>query len=121
MTNPSIASLLQEERRFPVPEAFKQQAALTDPAIYQEAAKDLEGFWARHAETFAWMKQWDRVLEWNPPWAKWFVGGKLNVAANCLDRHLAGWRRNKAAIIWEGEPGDWRVLTYADLARQTSK
>jgi acetyl-CoA synthetase len=78
-------------------------------------------FWAEQARTLDWIRPWDRVLEWTPPHAKWFVGGQLNVAANCLDRHLDGPLRNKAAIIWEGEPGDRRVLTYWDLAREVRR
>ncbi len=80
-----------------------------------------KGYWADQARALDWIRPWDRVLEWNPPHAKWFVGGKLNVSANCLDRHLTGPRRNKAAIIWEGEPGDRQVLTYWELAREVSR
>ena len=82
----------------------------------QRAKDDPEGFWAEQAESLAWFKRWDKVLDWNEPHAQWFVGGKLNASYNCLDRHLAGPRRNKAAIIWEGEPGDSRVLTLSDAA-----
>jgi acetyl-CoA synthetase len=112
-----LATLLSEQRRFPPAAAFAAQANAT-AALYEAAARDLEGFWAEQARALEWMRPWDRVLEWSLPHAKWFVGGQLNVAANCLDRHLAGPLRNKAAIIWEGEPGDRRVLTYWDLARE---
>ena len=85
------------------------------------AKDDPEGFWAEQAESLHWFKRWDKVLDWNEPHAQWFVGGKLNASYNCLDRHLAGPRRNKAAIIWEGEPGDSRVLTYQMLHREVCK
>ena len=80
-----------------------------------------KAFWARFAEELDWFKKWDQVLDWDPPHAKWFLGGKLNVSYNCVDRHLKGPRRNKAAIIWEGEPGDWKVYTYRDLYREVCK
>ena len=101
---------------------FTAQANINDPDIYEEAAADPQVWWAQQAETMLdWTKPWDTVCEWNPPHAKWFVGGQLNVAANCLDRHLTGARRNKAALIFEGEPGDTRVLTYWDLHREVCK
>ncbi|MGH7590265.1 MAG: acetate--CoA ligase [Gemmatimonadales bacterium] len=114
-----IDTLLQEQRRFPPPPAFAAQA-LAGPDLVAAGA-DAEEFWAAQARTLDWMHPWDRVLEWSPPHAKWFRGGKLNVSANCLDRHLAGPRRNKAALIWEGEPGDRRTLTYWDLAREVAR
>jgi acetyl-CoA synthetase len=86
-----------------------------------EASADPEGFWARMAEELHWFKKWDRVLNWQPPHAEWFVGGKLNISYNCLDRHLGTWRRNKAALIWEGEPGDQRTLTYQQLHTEVCK
>ncbi|MFN6050922.1 MAG: acetyl-coenzyme A synthetase N-terminal domain-containing protein, partial [Planctomycetia bacterium] len=82
---------------------------------------DPEKFWAQQAEDLLWNQKWSKVLEWNEPHAKWFVGGKMNVSANCLDRHLDGPRNNKAAIIWEGEPGDSRILTYQMLHREVCK
>jgi acetyl-CoA synthetase len=118
--NDQLATPLSEKRRFPPPPEFAA-AAVAQPEIYRRAAADPEGFWAAEARTLDWIEPWKRVLEWKPPHAKWFVGGKLNVAANCLDRHLAGPRRNKAAIVWEGEPGDRRVLTYWDLAREVGR
>jgi acetyl-CoA synthetase len=110
-----IDVLLRENRRFPPPPAFKDQALVSDPAIYDAAAADPEGFWAEQARALEWMEPWESVLEWKPPRAKWFVGGKLNVSVNCVDRHIRTARRNKAAIIWEGEPGERRTLTYWDL------
>ena len=117
----SIDALLTEDRRFPPPPAFQAQANANDPDVYEEAAMDPEGFWARFAEELHWFKKWDKVLEWDPPYAKWFLGGKINVSYNCLDRHVATARRNKAALIWEGEPGDRQVYTYWDLYRQVCK
>ncbi len=119
MTN-QLDTLLTESRRFPPPAEFAAQA-LAKPDLYERARRDRLDFWAEQARTLDWLAPWSRVLEWTPPHAKWFVGGKLNVAANCLDRHIEGARRNKAAIIWEGEPGDRRVLTYWDLAREVSR
>jgi acetyl-CoA synthetase len=120
MTDHQLDTLLSEQRRFPPPPAFAEDA-LGTRALYEAAARDREGFWAEQARALDWIRPWDRVLEWNPPHAQWFVGGQLNVSANCLDRHLAGPTRNKAAIIWEGEPGDRRVLTYWDLAREVRR
>ncbi len=115
-----LATLLSEQRRFPPPADFARQAAATE-ALYREGAYNREAFWAAQASTLDWMTPWSRVLEWSPPHAKWFVGGKLNASVNCLDRHLATPRRNQAAIVWEGEPGDRRVLTYWDLAREVRR
>ena len=117
----NLAALLDEKRVFPPSEEFRRQANAPDPAIYAKAGRSLEDFWAEEASRLDWFKQWDKVLEWNTPWAKWFVGGKLNVTHNCVDRHAASARRNKAAIIWEGEPGDARVLTFGMLAREVNR
>ena len=114
----SIDALLQEERSFPPPPAFAAAANIADPAIYERAAQDPAAFWAGLAEELHWFRPWDSVLDWQPPFARWFVGGQLNAAYNCLDRHIAAGRRNKAAIVWEGEPGDWKVYTYFDLYRE---
>ncbi|MDH5588742.1 MAG: acetate--CoA ligase [Gemmatimonadota bacterium] len=114
-------ALLSEERRFSPSEEFRAHAVVADPGVYETAAADREGYWERWARELDWFQAWDRVLEWDPPYAKWFVGGKLNVAHNCLDRHLDGPRRNKAALVWEGEPGDVRTYTYWDLHREVSK
>jgi acetyl-CoA synthetase len=113
-----ISDLLREDRTFPPPPAFRDRALVRDETIYAEAARDPEAFWAKFASELEWARPWDRVLDWQPPHAKWFVGGKLNVSVNCLDRHVRGARRNKAALIWEGEPGDRRTLTYFDLYRE---
>ena len=115
---PEIEALLNEDRSFPPPPAFAASAVINDPDIYARAAKDPEAFWAGFASELEWLQPWSKVLDWNPPDARWFVDGKINVAANCLDRHARSWRRNKAAFIWEGEPGDRRTLTYFDLYRQ---
>ena len=117
----SLSALLDERRTFPPPEEFRRQANAGDPAIYDRALRDPEGFWAGEARKLDWFTPWNKVLEWNAPWAKWFVGGKLNVAYNCVDRHAHSPRRNKAAIIWEGEPGDSRVLTYGMLEREVNR
>jgi acetyl-CoA synthetase len=116
-----LDALLQETRSFPPSDEFRRQANADDPALYQRAARDLEAFWAEEAERLDWFKPWEKVLEWNAPWAKWFVGGRLNVTHNCVDRHAASERRNKAAIIWEGEPGDSRVLTFGMLQREVNR
>jgi acetyl-CoA synthetase len=117
-----VQTLLREDRRFSPPLEFKQQAWVKDQTPYQQADQDFEAFWAKHAEPeLHWFRRWDRVLEWNVPWAKWFVGGQINVSFNCLDRHVQTWRRTKAAIVWEGEPGDARILTYQDLHREVQR
>jgi acetyl-CoA synthetase len=116
----NIQSLQQEERVFPPPEAFAEAAHIKAEAeldrLRNEASVDPEAFWGRMAATeLHWFKKWDRVLHWEAPHAQWFLGGKLNISYNCLDRHLSTWRRNKAALIWEGEPGEQRTLTYQQL------
>jgi acetyl-CoA synthetase len=116
-----IADLLREDRTFRPPESFRKHALVRDESIYAEAERDPEAFWARFAGELEWSRTWDRVLDWQPPNAKWFVGGRLNASVNCLDRHIRGARRNKAALIWEGEPGDRRTLTYFELFREVSK
>ena len=116
-----LDALLHEERKFEPSDQFRERAHWSDPAIYEEANGDLEGFWAEQAESIDWFRKWDQVLDWKVPDARWFVGGKLNVCYNCVDRHLSTWRKNRAAIIWEGEPGDERVLTYQDLYREVNQ
>ena len=121
-THPAqIDDLLHEDRTFPPPEAFRQQANVQDEDVYRQADEDPEGFWAGFASELEWITPWTKVLEWNPPDARWFVGGRLNASANCVDRHIRGARRNKAAIIWEGEDGERRTLTYFDLFREVSR
>jgi acetyl-CoA synthetase len=116
-----LDALLVEERRFAPPEDFSRNAVLRDPGIYDRAAQDREAYWAGWAAELDWFEPWQHVLEWDPPHAKWFVGGKLNVSHNCLDRHLSGPTRDKAALVWEGEPGDTRKYTYAELHREVSR
>ncbi len=111
-----ISDLLQEDRTFPPAESFRAQAVVRDESVYERAERDPEAFWADFAKELEWFTPWSRVLEWKPPHAKWFVDGKLNASVNCVDRHARGARRNKAAIVWEGEPGDRRTLTYFDLS-----
>jgi acetyl-CoA synthetase len=117
----SLSALLDERRVFAPPEDFRRNANASDPGIYERAARDPEAFWAEQAKRLDWFAPWQKVLEWNAPWAKWFVGAKLNVTHNCVDRHAHSPRRNKAAIIWEGEPGDSRVLTYGMLEREVNR
>ena len=116
-----LASLLAEHRTFDPSGSFRREANAKDPGVYAQAAADPESFWASFARELEWVRPYDRVLEWKPPDAKWFVGGRLNVAANCLDRHLASSRRHKAAIIWEGEPGEVRIFTYQQLHYEVCK
>jgi acetyl-CoA synthetase len=116
-----IDDLLREDRTFPPPAGFRSRAVVRDESVYAEAERDPEAFWAKFAAELEWSRPWDQVLDWQPPHAKWFVGGTLNASVNCVDRHVRGPRRNKAALIWEGEPGDRRTLTYFDLLREVSK
>ncbi len=112
---------LRERRSFRPPKAFAARAVANKPAVYRQASKDPVLFWERRAKTLHWFKPWKRALQWKVPHAKWFVGGKLNVAYNCLDRHINGPLRTKAALIWEGESGDTRTLTYWDLYREVNR
>jgi acetyl-CoA synthetase len=116
-----IADLLQEDRTFPPPPDFRANANINDEGVYARADRDPEGFWASFASELEWFTPWTTVLDWKPPHAKWFVGGTINASVNCVDRHVRGPRRNKAALIWEGEPGDRRTLTYFDLYRQVGQ
>ena len=122
---PDILSVLKEGRVFTPPAAFRERAHIKSleayRGLYARSVRDPEVFWGEQAEALRWTKKWDRVLEWNPPFAKWFVGGELNLSDNCLDRHLTTWRRNKAAIVWEGEPGETRTLTYQQLHREVCR
>lgn len=114
-------SLLKEERSFAPDPAFTAQANFNDPDVYEKAASDPEGYWEKQAESITWFKPYDKVLKWEPPHAQWFLGGKLNAAYNCVDRHREGARKNKAAIIWEGEKGGNKVYTYDMLGRDVDK
>ena len=121
----NIDSILQESRQFEPPKEFSERAHIKNreeyDRIYAESVKDPEKFWGGIASDLHWFKKWDKVLEWNVPWAKWFTGGQINLSYNCLDRHVKSWRRNKAALIWEGEPGDSRTLTYQQLLVEVEK
>jgi acetyl-CoA synthetase len=118
---PEISALLSEGRVFPPSDEWRAGARANDPGVYARAAADPERFWAAFAAELDWIEPWTRVLDWQPPHAKWFVGGRINASANCLDRHVRGARRNKAALIWEGEPGDRRTLTYFDLLQEVGR
>jgi acetyl-CoA synthetase len=115
-----FSDLLREDRTFPPSPEFRAKAVVRDDSVYADAERDPEAFWARFAGELEWSRPWTTVLDWQPPHAKWFVGGTINASVNCLDRHVRGPRRNKAALIWEGELGDRRTLTYFDLYRQVS-
>ncbi|MFF5209999.1 acetate--CoA ligase [Streptosporangium sp. NPDC000396] len=120
-TQETLSNLLHETRRF-APPADLAAAANVSADSYAEAERDRLAFWEKQADRLAWSKRWDTTLEWNPPFAKWFVGGELNVAYNCVDRHVEAGRGDKIAYHWEGEPeGDSRTLTYSDLQREVSK
>jgi acetyl-CoA synthetase len=125
MSASNIDSILKEKRVFEPAKEFGERAHVkgleTYERIYKEAESDPEKFWGEIAGELHWFRKWDKVLDWNIPWAKWFVGGEINLSYNCLDRHVATWRKNKAALIWEGEPGDIRTLTYQQLLIQVSK
>src|SRR5882724_567838 len=109
-----LNSVMQETRVFPPPKEFVEQAEISSLAAYEKmwhaAADDVEGFWGKLASELHWFRPFEKVLEWKEPDARWFVGGQTNVSYNCLDAHLSTWRKNKAALIWEGEPGDSRTL-----------
>ena len=115
------SSVLDEKHVIKPPSEFTAQAHASDDSIYAVAKKDRLAFWASQAKALHWFRKWDEILEWDEPHAQWFVGGKTNIAYNCLDRHIQTWRRTKAAIIWEGERGEQRVLTYFDLHREVCK
>ncbi|MEX2268237.1 MAG: acetate--CoA ligase, partial [Acidimicrobiia bacterium] len=118
----TIESLLAEGRTFPPPAPFKKRARVTDAELYDEANTDFEGFWAKQAaDLLDWYEEWHTVLEWDLPFAKWFVGGKINASYNCLDRHVAAGHGDKVAYHWEGEPGDTRTITYAQLLDEVSR
>jgi acetyl-CoA synthetase len=116
----TIDALLSEGRVFEPSDAVRRRALWSDPAVYDRAAADPEGFWAEQAESLDWFRKWDRVMEWNPPWVKWFTGGALNVSYNCLDRHLEK-GGDKVAYHWEGEPGEERSLTYRELYEEVCR
>ncbi|MBO8125993.1 MAG: acetate--CoA ligase [Firmicutes bacterium] len=121
MEERNLSAFLRERRTFKPDEEFARAANVNSEDIYRKAALDPEGFWAEQASHLEWMKPIEKVLQWDPPHAQWFIGGKLNASVNCIDRHLSSWRRNKAALIWEGEDGSERVLTYYDLHREVGR
>ena len=124
-TQVNIDSTLDEQRSFDPPAEFSQKAKIKSlaeyEALYKESVEQPDKFWARAAEELHWFKKWDKVLEWEPPWAKWFVGGQINLSYNCLDRHVQTARKNKAALIWESEPGEVRTYTYQQLWKEVQK
>ncbi len=117
----AIEALLAEDRTFPPPPEFAARADIQSNEIYERAAADLKGFWAEEAAKLEWFTPWETVLEWKPPYAKWFLGGELNVSVNCLDRHVAAGKGEKVAYYWEGEPGDRAAITYAELLTEVQK
>ena len=125
VSNQDLDSTLRENRVFPPPAEFSAHAHVKSleeyDRLYQQSIQDPEAFWAEAAKELHWFKPWDRVLEWDLPWAKWFVGGELNLSYNCVDRHALSERRDKTALIWEGEPGEVRRLTYAELHAEVQK
>jgi acetyl-CoA synthetase len=122
MAEPTIEDYQVEDRTFPPPPEFVANALVTDRSLYDEADADAEAFWARQArELLTWHRDFDTVCEWNLPYAKWFVGGTLNAAENCVDRHVAAGKGDKVAFHWEGEPGDTRTITYADLLDEVQR
>ena len=120
-TGPAIEDWFLENRRFPPSEEVRERALVTDTSLYDEANADWQGFWARQALALDWSKEWDTICEWELPFAKWFIGGQLNASANCLDRHVLAGRGDRVAYHWEGEPGDTRTITYAQLLEEVSK
>ena len=120
--SPNISDLLWEQRKFPPSAAFQANALVSETHLYDAAREDYEAFWATQAtETLTWNKPWNTICEWKSPYSKWFIGGELNVAYNCLDRHVEAGNGSKVAIHWEGEPGDTRTLTYAWLLDEVQK
>jgi acetyl-CoA synthetase len=119
---PAIEDYLVEDRKFPPPAGFKEHSLAAGTFLYDEADTDYQGFWARQsADLLTWAKDWDTICDWQLPFAKWFIGGSLNVAYNCLDRHVEAGRGDKVAFHWEGEPGDTRTITYAELCAEVKR
>jgi acetyl-CoA synthetase len=117
----TLDSLLREDRKFPPPAPFAESALVSDPSVYERAEADPEAYWAGWAEELHWFRKWDTILDWQPPNARWFVGGQLNAAYNCVDRHVEAGRGSRTALIWEGEPGDTRTFTYEELHREVGR
>src|SRR3954465_7807630 len=119
---PTIEAYLLEDRTFPPPEGFRADALVTDRSMFEEADRDWEAFWAKQTrELLRWFEEPKKTLEWDLPFARWFEGGTLNVSYNCLDRHVEAGRGDKVAFHWEGEPGDTRTLTYAEMLEEVGK
>ena len=123
--NPNLESILRENRVFPPPPEFAAKARVKSleeyEALYKQSVEDPEAFWGGIAKELHWFAPWTKVLEWNLPWAKWFVGGKINLCYNCVDRHALGDKAGKVAILWEGEPGEVRKITFAELLVEVQK
>ncbi|MEX2587632.1 MAG: acetate--CoA ligase [Actinomycetota bacterium] len=117
----NIEALLSERRVIPAPTDFAAQAHVSDESVYERANADYQAFWEGQAEQLSWFSKWDQVMDWDPPWVKWFVGGKLNASYNCLDRHVENGGGDKVAFYWEGEPGDKRTITYAQLLDEVGR
>src|SRR5205807_10560184 len=115
MPEPTIEAYYSEDRTFPPSPEFRKQANVSDTSLYDDANADWQGFWAQQALALDWFDEWDTILDWKLPFARWFVGGTLNVSYNCLDRHVAAGKGDKVAYHWEGEPGDTRTITYSEL------
>ena len=120
-TRPEIAALLDESRRFAPSAAWRAHAIVNDPDVYARAAADPESFWAGFAAELEWMRPWERVMRFEPPRHAWFEGGQLNACVNCVDRHVHGDRRNKAALLWVGEDGEEQAYTYGRLYREVNR
>ncbi len=117
----TVDALLEENRVFKPEKSFLLQANVKDSRIYKDARKNPKKYWANWAKQLDWFQKWNKILEWKPPFAQWFIGGKLNACYNCVDRHVKGPNKNKAALIWEGEPGEQRILTYWEVYREVNK
>ena len=121
MSEPTIEAFLTEGRTFAPSPSFKDASLVVDTSLYDEAQRDYQGFWARQALALDWFEEWDEICDWQLPYARWFVGGKLNVSHNCLDRHVAAGHGDQVAYHWEGEPGDTRTITYAELLDEVAR
>ena len=117
----TVSDLLQEDRIFSPPETFQKSALINDQSIYKEAENDRIAYWEKCAEQLDWYKKWDTTLSWEPPFAKWFIGGKLNACYNCLDRHIKNGLGQKIAILWEGEAGESLTLSYYNVYKAVNK
>jgi acetyl-CoA synthetase len=121
MSGDAIEGLLDEDRRFPPPQGFNPRSGITDRSLHEAAERDPEGFWAEQARELEWMRPFTEVLDWQAPFARWFADGTLNASVNCVDRHIAAGHGDRVAFHWEGEPGDRRTITYAELLAEVSR